>query len=118
MIKVSAYLHTDGSGLWSEVARKVHVTGLKLAYVNDDETFGELRVYFNVTTWNVDDDGLVYTDRLWLEQLRGGLLTELGLAAEDVGYSEQGMQGRNYVSLDVGPQFISDYNSKVTVHHE
>jgi hypothetical protein len=27
--------------------------------------------------------------------------------AEDVGYSEQGMQGRDYVSLDVGEEFIA-----------
>lgn len=116
MIKVNAYLHTDGSGWWSEIARKVHITGLKLVSVNEDSTFGELRVYFNVGTWNVDEDGLIYTDRLWLELLRG-FLVEMDLPA-DVEYSEQGMQGRNYVSLDVGAQFIHDFNQKMEIVHE
>lgn len=111
MIKVDAYLHTDGTGFWSEVARKVHVTGLKLSYTNDNDTFGELRVYFNVDTWNVDEDGLIYTDKLWLEML-SHLLVELELPGL-VQYSEQGMQGRNYVSLDVEAEFIKEFKSKV-----
>ena len=32
-----------------------------------------------------------------------------GLDATDVSYSEQGMQGDNYVSLDVGDQFIASW---------
>ena len=113
MIKVDAYLHTNGSGLWSDVNRKIHVTALKLAYTkNMNETFGELRVYFNVDTWNVDEDGLIYTDVLWLEQLRD-LLVELELSGS-VEYSEQGMQGRNYVSLDVEADFIKEFNTKLS----
>jgi hypothetical protein len=36
----------------------------------------------------------------------------IGLAGDDVGYSEQGMQGDNYVSCDVGGKFIASYKEK------
>ena len=38
----------------------------------------------------------------------------------DVSYSEQGMQGHNYVSMDVGKQFILECNAlyRFTVHKE
>jgi hypothetical protein len=37
------------------------------------------------------------------------LLTSMGFDASDVSYSEQGMQGDNYVSCDVGELFINTY---------
>jgi hypothetical protein len=50
---------------------------------------------------------------LFLKQLRK-YLVGLGFNSEDVGYSEQGMQGDDYVSLDAGPKFIESF-SKVGV---
>jgi len=79
-----------------------------LAYTNDELDFGELRVYFNTATWDVDKDGLIYTDSLFLEELCG-LLTSMGIDASDVSYSEQGMQGDNYVSCDVGECCINTF---------
>jgi hypothetical protein len=38
-------------------------------------------------------------------------LTKLGLAGTDVGYSEQGMQGDDYVSCDVGAEFIASWQA-------
>jgi len=35
-----------------------------------------------------------------------------GLNNLDIDYSEQGMQGDNYVSLDVGAAFISAWDAK------
>lgn len=109
MRKVTAILSTDGCGYWSEVARDVRVTGINLAYLNDEQDFGELRVYFDVKTWDVNTDGLIYTDRRFERDLVE-LLTRMGLDSRDVGYSEQGMQGNNYVSLDVGAKFIESYS--------
>jgi hypothetical protein len=34
------------------------------------------------------------------------------LHGADVGYSEQGMQGDDYVSLDVGESFIASWEAK------
>ena len=52
--------------------------------------------------------GLIYTDAQFKRELRSFLETQ-GLDATDVSYSEQGMQGDNYVSLDVGDKFIASW---------
>lgn len=98
-------LQTNGRGLWSNQAQTVEITGFKLGYVNNKGTFGELRVVFDTQSWDVDQQGLIYTDPLFLKMLQN-TLDALGLFGADVEYSEQGMQGRNYVSLDVGKEFL------------
>jgi hypothetical protein len=108
MIKFGCVLKTSGDGYWSRVVKDVQLTGIDLGYINDEEDFGELRVYFDTETWNTDTDGLIYTDRLFLDLL-GGELLAAGLNSIDVSYSEQGMQGDNYVSLDVGPVFLKSF---------
>lgn len=111
--EVNWTLKTDGTtSYWSRRACEVQVTGLRIAYVNEEEEFGELRVYFDTKTWDVKRDGLIYTDKMFEEELRERLVLE-GLcsieAAKQVGYSEQGMQGNNYVSLDVGSRFLHEF---------
>lgn len=101
-------LHTEGDGYWSSVKKPVVVTRISLPYVNDEDNFGELRVYFDTASWNVSNDGLIYTDSRFLDELRG-VLSKAGYAGHDPDYSEQGMQGRNYVSLDVGKDFIQSW---------
>jgi hypothetical protein len=108
MLKVNVTLHTAGDGYWSPVAKAVEITGLQLAYTNDELDFGELRVYFDTNTWDVNKDGLIYTDSLFEAELRE-LLTDFDFDAGDVSYSEQGMQGDDYVSLDVGECFINTF---------
>ena len=111
MFVVNKSLNTSGNGLWSNVAKSVKVTGLDLSYVNGD--FGELRVYFDTQSWNVNEDGLVYTDVNFLKELKN-FLAEQNLGT-DVYYSEQGMQGDNYVSLDCEIEFINSFKSLITV---
>ena len=101
-------LDTDGSGFWSNVATSVRVTHLQVPYFNEEETFGELCVYFNTNTWRIDRDGLIYTDKGWLNELCVAL-GERGYDASDISYSEQGMQGDDYVSLDVGENFLKSW---------
>ena len=114
MIKVSATLNTNGRGLWSRTATAVDITKMDLQYCNSEKDFGELCVYFatddfTANEWDVSVDGLIYTDKLFLQELRAYLQT-IGFSeseANDVSYSEQGMQTDNYVSLDVGALFIA-----------
>ena len=114
MIKISATLNTNGRGLWSRTATAVDVTKMDLQYCNSEKDFGELCVYFatddfTANEWDVSVDGLIYTDKLFLQELRAYLQT-IGFSeseANDVSYSEQGMQTDNYVSLDVGALFIA-----------
>ena len=100
-------LHTNGRGYWSSKATAVNITKLDLQYCDKD--FGELCVYFTSDSWDVNAMGLIYTDKLFLQELRAYLQT-IGFSeaeANDVSYSEQGMQGDAYVSCDVGAAFIN-----------
>lgn len=107
-MKVDTVLHTNGCGLWSRKKAAVKIT--KLEY---DYDFGELRVFFDTKTWNTHSDGLIYTDSLFMKELKA-FLKNLGFNP-DVDYSEQGMQEDNYVSCDVGEQFINSWiNFKLT----
>jgi len=108
MYKISATLNTNGKGYWSSTAKAVEVTGLQLSYINDELDFGELRVRFTAASWDVNKLGLIYTDKLFMTELKE-LLTSMGFDSSDVDYSEQGMQGDNYVSCDVGELFINTY---------
>ena len=102
-------LHTNGKGYWSNVAKAVDITKLDLQYCTAERDFGELCVYFNTNSWDVNTNGLIYTDKLFMTELRAYLQT-IGFTAEeanDVSYSEQGMQTDAYVSCDVGAVFIA-----------
>ena len=107
--------NTAGDGYWSNVAKSVEVVDMKLGYVSDEGDFGELCVYFNTADWDVNKDGLIYTDTEFLHELNA-FLVEQGLCA--VEYSEQGMQGDDYVSLDVEDEFIALWTAKFGVELE
>jgi hypothetical protein len=103
-MKFRPILHTNGTGYWSNKAKAVQVTKIEVTnYDNDD--FGELRVFFTKKTWNPEKDGLIYTDALFEKELLAALKKE-GFKVSGVGYSEQGMQGPDYVSLDCGSVFL------------
>ena len=104
---------TCGDGYWSEAVKNVRITDMKLGYISDDGDFGELRVYFNTEDWNVNEDGLIYTDSGFYEDLQQ-FVKEQGLVV-DLCYSEQGMQGDDYVSLDVGKEFLDSWAAKFGV---
>lgn len=100
---------TSGDGYWSNAAKVVQITDIKLGYCAEEKDFGELCVYFNTATWDVEQDGLIYTDKLFLQELNA-FLAKHGLGEAE--YSEQGMQGDDYVSLDVGAEFIAKWEAK------
>jgi hypothetical protein len=116
-MNVNLFLNTNGKGLWSRVATTVRVTELDVSTWEDEgETpdCGELRVKFDLNTWDPRRVGLIYTDRLFESQLKVEL-QKLGFsiaAIDQVSYSEQGMQGADYVSLDCGPVFITEFRAK------
>ena len=103
-------LNTSGTGYWSTAQKAVEITDMRLGYVAEDKEFGELRVYFNTDTWDVETDGLIYTDKKFYVELQE-FIKQHGLVV-DLSYSEQGMQGDNYVSLDVGADFIASWEAK------
>jgi hypothetical protein len=108
--QVNWQTHTNGNGLWSQAAKAVQVLQVELSYTNDEGDFGELRAYFNTSTWDCNKDGLIYTDKVWIGEFRA-LMRSLGFtrtAVNDITYSEQGMQSNNYVSMDVGADFMRE----------
>ena len=109
-MQVNEILHTAGTGLWSTTQADVLVTHMELGYVAEDKEFGELRVYFNTEDWDVEQDGLIYTDSKFKIDLQD-YIKQQGLVV-DLCYSEQGMQGDDYVSLDVGAEFIASWEAK------
>ena len=102
--------NTNGTGYWSRAQKTVSIVDMRIGYMADEKDFGELCVYFDEATWDVDTDGLIYTDSLFLAQLQQFLVAH-GLS-DKVNYSEQGMQGDDYVSLDVGETFIASWEAK------
>ena len=111
MNKVIATLHTAGTGYWSDVRRAVNINNITINNVNAEGDFGELCVHFNTNTWDVDADGLIYTDTRFINELRG-LLQSVGFTADEaacVEYSEQGMQGDDYVSCDIYDAGVAAY---------
>lgn len=103
--------NTSGDGYWSRQQKAVRIVDMRLGYIDDDKDFGELCVYFDTKTWDVNADGLIYTDRQFQNELQAFLNTQ-GLLGSDVCYSEQGMQGDDYVSLDVGKEFLTAWEAK------
>jgi len=101
---------TNGRGHWSSTAKFVSINRVRLAYLDDDGDFGELRAYFDPAEWDTDKDGLIYTDRAWMSSFLSCMAT-LGFSVQalaDIDYSEAGMQGDNFVSMDVGGDFIRE----------
>jgi hypothetical protein len=102
--------HTDGKGYWTTFALPVTVLEVYLRNVNEEGDFAELCARFDTSTWNCDQNGLIYTDPRWIDEFRG-LMRSLGFsrrACDDITYSEQGMQGYNFVSMDVGEDFLRE----------
>jgi len=108
-MKTFTTLHTNGSGCWSNTAKAVEITSIELQYCNSKRNFGELCVFFTADSWNIEKLGLIYSDQLFIQELIAYLqmIGFLESEANDVSYSEQGMQGDNYVSCDVGTAFIA-----------
>ena len=101
--------NTDGSGYWSTAKKAVRIVDMQMAYYSDEKDFGELVVYFNTDDWDVNVDGLIYTDGQFKRELNAFLVAQ-GLCAVD--YSEQGMQDEEFVSCDVEGKFIKLWEAK------
>ena len=113
-------LNTDGKrALWSNRAKAVRIVDMVLEkgteYEDDRTIFGEFRVYFDTETWDTYEDGLIYTDEGFMRELRA-FFNAHGLPGKDISYSEQGMQGDDYVSCDVGGKFLKSWGEKFGIN--
>lgn len=113
-IEINISLNTDGSSLWSNRIAKIHHNKMELRVPvscdkKEQNSFGELKVYFDPKKWNISKHGLIYTDNLWIKEFKEYLAANgfSNKSVKDLYYSEQGMQGKNYVSLDCEKAFIN-----------
>lgn len=97
-------VHTNGQGHWSKVAGPVYLT--KIEVLPSNVNFGEMRVYFNLS-WVVEVHGFIYTDPQFLKEL-SDLLVSKGVSGK-IHYSEQGMQGYDYISFDINGEVIKTF---------
>lgn len=109
---------TAGDGYWSDVVKNVRVQamGIYVGTVNDgdeDDAYysdGDFYVAYDEATWDMDKDGLIYTDSAFLANVQDkvrDVLLQMGVdddkanaLAASVQYSEQGMQDYGRVSCD------------------
>lgn len=105
------FIKTGGDGYWSNKRATVLVEYLSCDA--QDDNFAELCVKFNTDTWNVKEDGLIYSDSTFMKELKAALMQNgfSKAAVNDISYSEQGMQGYNFVSCDVGAEFIAAFKN-------
>ncbi len=98
-MKTRTKITTSGDGFWSKISKPVTVT--RIDFDPEDE-FQSVNVYFDTSTWNVRKDGLIYTDR----GFEAGIIAFLymnwpGVDWNRLMYTEQGMQGKDYVSMEL-----------------
>ena len=121
-MKLNVICNTGGNGFWSTSRRAVRLTEMRLdipePFFDDDKpnAFGELQVYFDRRCWNLPRHGLIYTDSQWIKEFRQNLVSmgfsKVSTNNMELDYSEQGMQGDDYVSLDVGSKFIKAWKKQ------
>lgn len=99
---------TNGKGLWSSEKKIVHIHKMRfkpyIYITGDDKDNGTLYVdaFFYTKNWNTWRDGLIYTDEKWMREFRKefyAMFPDLKKIDPRIDYTEQGMQGTNYVSL-------------------
>lgn len=104
---------TKGDGLWSNKQKEVRLKSIEIAFYNDEDVnsldfnpdgqCGSANIEFDTSTWDVDTDGLIYTDSV-INEINKLLAEQLGFEQAEHGplfWSEQGMQGDDYLSFDV-----------------
>ena len=96
---------------WAGMPHPGHITGelvFKL-FETEDDTWLEAKFYFDPATWDIDRYGLIYTDRTFMSELQNRLTANKGFKhAQGIDYSECGMQGDNFIHMDVSNKLFTD----------
>ena len=101
-IPVQWPIQTGGDGLWSTRSTIVEVTGLTIKW--EGSNMVEISASFDPNTWDVERDGLIYTDKMFLEGIRRKI-SDLCGNNTTMDYTEQGMQGDDYISLESNDRY-------------
>lgn len=121
-ISCNEVYRTSGDGLWSNVAKDVRVTGMGMYISTEKNNYNffsdsDFYVTYDESTWNINADGLIYTDTAFIANVRDkvrDVLAQLGCDDDvanalvaSITYSEQGMQDDGRVSCDA--YALADY---------
>ena len=93
---------------------KVHILPTSEFWYHEEDKvpIGNLNVYFNPRIWDIDRYGLIYTDTIFEKHIKR-ILKEAGFKYfRDIDYSEQGMQGDDFVNFDVDDSLAKELNKK------
>ena len=105
-LKCDLQLETDGKGYWSNRKTTVKVHKIEVTCTEyPDYNYVNVDVYFTKKTWEVRKHGLIYTDSKFERQLKSAL-KEFGINTKQFGYTEQGMQDYEYVSMSADEKFV------------
>jgi len=106
-------IKVGGAGLWSTAKpTDVQITEWSVTWISITADYGEVNVHFNTQDWRPDRDGLIYTDPEFLQGINQYFRDLLGLDQDCVNYTEQGMQGDNYVSMEFYREFIQAFSQR------
>lgn len=119
---------TDGSSIWSdELCRTTIIKNISVhvdePYQNLDGSFTqhvEIRAYFDKRDWDTNKHGLIYTDNGWFRDFNNGFTKIVGYKIKGFDYTEQGMQGDDYVSMGVvfdGERAIKKFFTAIYIKH-
>ena len=112
------YASTDGSSIWASkgshgkkiiVKGQLHFGGLE---DNNEELYGaEAEFVFKPTGehgWDTSTLGLIYTDKGFIHDIQTALKSDAFPYWNEIDYSEQGMQGDNFVHFDVSKRLYKN----------
>jgi hypothetical protein len=111
-LKTPLLCQTKGDGYWSATNRTVATSKIEMEVGEASVSLWSYSVYLEIhfraffpkRSWDTDKYGLIYTDSLWIKDFREQFKTRfpaMAWMASKINYTEQGMQGDNYVSLVV-----------------
>lgn len=89
-------------GLWGANAEPIEfeVSEAEVIYGDAESKHGFVSLNIRLKDYQAGQHGLVYTDPVFLDSLKA-VLAQAGMDGEALHYSEAGMQGDDYVNLDV-----------------
>lgn len=109
---VDAMFTVAGDGLWCNPPHPHAVPVTAFTVLGWYDVY-ELRVQFDHTVWRCQQHGLIYTDSEFECCVRDWLQSQcLQLDDWELSYSEQGMQGRDYVSFDISARLADQWRKR------
>lgn len=96
MNKVTMNVGNMKTGMWFG---KNHPNSIDITSI---DCYGsKIDVFFDTSSWNVSKHGLVYTDTVFLKELKKYMKSNNMIKSGfDIDYTEHGMQERNVISLE------------------